>query len=218
MLSEPAARAAIVSAFVAEMGREPSLEEAQALQAVARGESSYGAGWKTPEGKASNNWGAVHYPSEKPVSEGGEGCTPGVSFENPETHPDGTPYQQCMRVYDSPAEGARHVVRLLFTSNRAKKAGTPAAFASGSLRRVSASMYDQVYYTGVCETREECIQWHMRLLERQLEIITEALDEPLTVRRDTGSGGPGAGGAGASGLVVLGLAGLGLFLLSKKRG
>lgn len=212
MLSELDARRAIVDAFIAEMGRAPTPTEAQGIQAVTRGESSYGSGWKTPEGKASNNWGAVHYPSEKPESEGGSGCTPGVSFENPETNPDGSPYQQCMRVYASPSEGARHVVRLLFKGKSAVRAGTPEAFASGSLRAVSAAMYDQVYYTGVCDSREECIQWHMAILERHLPIIAKGLDEPvLVVRGGDGSGAPGAGGA-----LVLGAVAVALYLALKK--
>ncbi len=112
-MNHPSARQVIVEAFRLEKGRAPIAWEAQVVQTLAWLETNYGAGWQKPvadgiadpEALTSNNWGAVQYGPPPP--------TPGKSFGTRDTHRDGTPYTYTYRIYPSPVEGARDIVRIL---------------------------------------------------------------------------------------------------------
>lgn len=177
MIDHAAARDAISTAFRAEVGREPTRSELQAIQAVAAGESQYGRGWNDKDnacpGGNSNNWGAVQTRHRPP-------CPPGT-FETGDTHPGAggsTPYRACFRCYASPADGAAHVVRLIMTSPRAVAAGTPGAAGSSDVERFSRAMYRQGYYEGVGATSEDRVRWHVGIIDRWVGIISDSLDEP----------------------------------------
>jgi len=152
------------------LGLHLNVAQAQAIQAVSRGESAYGRGWKTAEGQNSNNWGAVQ--AGKPP------CNPASSFEYTDSFPnkDGTStkYQACFKKYATPEEGAAHVVRLLMIS----RPTTRDAALSGSLHGVSKTMYDTGYYQGFGATPEKRIANHVSALQKNLDAITKALGEP----------------------------------------
>lgn len=127
-------------AWKAEHGAEPSSRELLFALAVADAETNYGRGWKAPCA-GSNNWGARQItPSEK--AKGVPSC------EYTDSHPDGTRYAIGFKVYASPVDGARDVVRLL-TKQR------PETWAvmrdpRGSIYAFSDRMRREKYYGGFC--------------------------------------------------------------------
>src|SRR5689334_25033902 len=125
MVTEAQARAILVSRFP---GRSPAWY--QATQAIAKGEGSYGNGWKnaivdgkgkpwvegvstgdryTNAGEGSNNWGATQ--CGHATTPGGD-CGPGC-FPNLDHHGDGRPYQGCFKKYATPEDGAADFVFIL---------------------------------------------------------------------------------------------------------
>lgn len=211
-LSHTQARVIADRAFEREMGRAPTLAESQTVRMISLCESGYGAGWKGIEGET-HNWGAVQA--------GKAPCDPTTSFEYTDTHPnaDGssTPYTICFRRYDSHEDGAAHVVRLLFTSKRALKAGTPAAAASGNVFELASAQYHQGYYEGRGKTVEERIARHARTISACLDrIVAETGEEraggppPWETEDESGSTGWGVG-------LALGAALIGYALISSRR-
>lgn len=195
MLSHAQARVVISNAFLDVVGTLPTMIEAQTIQAIALGESSYGSGWVNSEkGQTCNNWGAVQagrppcgvgtflYQDSRPPKKG-EGSA-------------NIPYEACFRCYDTPEEGAAHVVRLLMTSKRARAAGTPSAIGSGNVTEVSSAMYQQGYYEGVCHTPPECVRWHEKGMVRRLAAVAKGLGEPVVVTLGRTSRTAGASGSG----------------------
>jgi hypothetical protein len=161
------ARAIIVLGFRQALGRNPTLLEAQFAQAVARGESGYGTGWKD-DGVGSNNWGAVQA--------GRPPCDPSTSFIYTDTHEDGTKYESCFRRYDTPADGAAGFIKIMM------KANVLAAANAGDITGVSGSMRANHYF-------ELGLDKHIVALTRNLKAVTTALNEPMP------SGGSSGGGA-----------------------
>lgn len=83
--------------------------ERQFLRAVARFETNYSRGWKTPEGRAANNWGAVTDPN----------CGP-LSFRNQDSRPTEhgqETYVTCFAGYPTPHDGIRGMARVLLKPN-----------------------------------------------------------------------------------------------------
>jgi hypothetical protein len=125
------ARQVILQAFQQALARAPTGWEAQVVQAVCWGETSYGEGWKKgvergttePEAVISRNWGAVQY--------GPPPATPGKSFVTTDTHRDGTKYQFAYKMYPDNVAGAADVVSILERNG-----------ALGIARKASATAWD----------------------------------------------------------------------------
>jgi len=134
------AAAVMREAWKAEHGMDPTPRELLFALAVADAETNYGRGWKAPC-SGSNNWGARQITS-------GEKAKGVPSCEYTDSHPDGTRYQIGFKVYASPVDGARDVVRLL-TKQRSE---TWAVMRDprGSIYAFSDRMRREKYYGGFC--------------------------------------------------------------------
>ena len=110
---------------------------------MAAAETSYGQGWVGSQSacKGSNNWGARQL-TKGEIEKGSPGCW------GTDSHPNNERYPQQFKVYPSPVEGARDVVRLL-TRQRSRTWAV--------IRDEKASIYDfsemlrrDRYYGGLC--------------------------------------------------------------------
>jgi hypothetical protein len=129
-------RQVMLEAFRELYGREPTLAELQYAQAVGWAETSYGQSWKR-EMIGSNNWGAVHCPLN---GQTGPGC---ISYTD--HHPDGTPFTVSFKSYETPKDGAKDLLRHIFTHR-----STGQALQDGDTYRASYLMRRQSYYGGFC--------------------------------------------------------------------
>lgn len=157
-------------AFFRVFGREPTRPERQCCQAVGWLETGYGQHWDS-RGAGSNNWGAIQATK----------IWQGPTFEYVDTspNPDGTstPYHQAFRSYPAPIDGAKDLVKVVYTGGRNPILGAtekianswgsrgalalPAA-ARGDTAAFSAALYDTVYFQGFGRTREERIGHHLK--------------------------------------------------------
>lgn len=186
-LSHKDARQIINEAFRRVFGREPTRTEAQCCQAVGWLETGYGQHWRPP-GNGSNNWGAIQAHS------GWNGAT----FEYVDTRPndDGTstPYKQAFRKYNSAADGATDLVKVVYTGGRnpilgatqriAHPHGSRGALAlpaatRGDTLAFSAALYDTVYYQGFGRNREERIKHHHTAVLNACAAMARELKEPM---------------------------------------
>lgn len=129
-------RQVMLEAFRELYGREPTLAELQYAQAVGWAETSYGQSWKR-EMTGSNNWGAVHCPLN---AQTGPGC---ISYTD--HHPDGTPFTVSFKSYETPKDGAKDLLKHIFTYR-----STGQALQGGDVYRASYLMRRQSYYGGFC--------------------------------------------------------------------
>lgn len=129
-------RQVMLEAFRELYGREPTLAELQYAQAVGWAETSYGQAWKR-EMMGSNNWGAVHCPLN---GQTGPGC---ISYTD--HHPDGTPFTVSFKSYETPKDGAKDLLKHIFTHR-----STGQALQGGDTYRASYLMRRQSYYGGFC--------------------------------------------------------------------
>lgn len=130
------ARQTVRDAFKELYGREPTLEELQYAQAVAWLESSYGQGWKG-DMVGSNNWGAVQCAKNKQTA---AGC---ISYQD--SYEDGTKYTVSFRSYETPKDGAKDLLKHVFTYR-----GTSNAINGGDIMQGSYEMRRGKYYGGFC--------------------------------------------------------------------
>ena len=203
------AREWIEEAFPAVWERDPTPTEVQIIQAMALHETGYGQAWKTDEGKASHNMGAVQ--AVMPTG----GICPEGTFLNRDTKPadkaTGRPksvYQVCFKAYPGPVEGMADVIRIL-----KRNENTAAAVASGDILQFSTALYDQHYYEGFGDTPAKRIAGHVAAMQARLEQVATGMGEPLlwSVPSDPAS-------STTAGVAVLfGLGALGLLWLAKKR-
>jgi len=163
---------------------EPSQEMLQTLGAISDLESSYGRGWSGPM-VGSNNWGAIT--CGKSPDESGA-CPPGCS-PNKDSSPYSGEYVTCFRRWDTPAEGAAGLIKLL-----SKWPEVIAAIESGNLDEVSWTMRQRNYYLGFKTDPREAAREHAGALEKRTKEIAEALGEPLVAYRKGEDWTPGGGG------------------------
>lgn len=176
------ARNILKAAFEKVMNREPTLTELQLAQAVALGESHYGLGWKG-QGAGSNNWGAIQCvdcPNKgKPIAPGQ--CPPGSFYQQdsiPTTSGKNKIFHWCYKSYPTPEAGAADLIKTIFTTNWKNRGGlTLGAAENKSITDFSTAMYDSNYYGGFGKTREDRIGSHVKMMNKNLNIISEALDE-----------------------------------------
>jgi len=173
-----------------------------AVQALARSDGGYGnfrSPPHGPEGPTSNNWGAVQHP-ELPAniiwrgSQNPDRSSPEVQAllsvpAPPSPHPSRWFYASDFdkrpgkgwfwgpyRVYSSPQEGARHVVRLM-----ARMGALDAARNEGTWDAVSRALYAGHYYGGTSQDDETNIERYAQFLRGSGEAIAQDLDsvDPL---------------------------------------
>lgn len=167
------ARDAIVEAFRAEFGREPTLYEAQFVQGIACVETggaydatSYRNVVTGERITGTHNMGAQHCREEPP-------CPP-TCFEATDMREDRTQYQACFVRYESAAEGFRALVRRVYKGRggsatlSAANSGNPSSFAS-SLKATGYFALPLEEYTG--------------LLSGCLSRIARALGESAPIER-----------------------------------
>ena len=152
--SHKAARQTLIDAFKELYGREPTLAELQYAHAVGWLETSYGQSWKGAM-QGSNNWGAVHCPTNQQskntslasqftnlVTTGS--ATPGC-IQYQDSYSDGTKFDVAFKSYPTPKDGAKDLLKHIFTYR-----GTGGALAGGDIFRASYLMRRQTYYGGHC--------------------------------------------------------------------
>lgn len=152
---------------VKQLGLSP--QEEQYLLTVARGEGFYGLGWgnnpKTlalseemgVDGKAgvgSHNWGAI------------QGTGPAGSFPHIDHHADGSPYIGKYRKYNTSAEGAADMARILLKPN------VKASLALGDLRGAVFAQHANRYF-------ELAPEKYLTAVKRNYGILTERLKWPV---------------------------------------
>ena len=188
------ARTALVEALKA-LGIMPTRSVAQHVQGVAYLESRYGTAWSTPEGRASNNWGAVQYrtPGQLGLDPTNDlaphpsHLTSGAVLPYPRISPDGkgflavdsSPgkgwYWIYFRRYGTPAEGAAHVAKVMYVA----RPSVLSAAKAGNTYGVSEQMRNTVYYEGFGKTRSDQIANHYKSLSAIIQSIARDLDEPM---------------------------------------
>jgi hypothetical protein len=154
-VSHRRARRILDRALTEALGRNATLAELQAVQAVAWLESRYGAAW-TGEGCGSHNWGAIHAP-----------CDSGTFSATDSALDTGEQYQACFRRYGSAEAGAKGLVWELV-----RRDAVLIAVASGDLARVVEALRDTEYCHASAAT-------YRSGMDRALRAITRALDEPI---------------------------------------
>lgn len=105
--------------------------------AIAWLETSFGKGWSTPEGKASNNWGSVQAKAGEP------------SFAWHDTYSSGEEYQQAFKTYPTPVDGAADVVRHVLLNRKSVERALSEDGAS--IWRASLAMRRTTYYGSWCK-------------------------------------------------------------------
>jgi hypothetical protein len=160
--SHAEARELIRRAFRAQLGREPTVLEAELAAAVGWLETHYGAAWKDP-GQGSCNWGAIQhkYPVCKTARRPGQSWAPEqVCFAYVDTKPqsDGssTPYAVCFRRETDHAQGAWQLVRQVYML----RGSVLGAAIRGDVLGFSAALHATRYYEGWGATVEERIRHH----------------------------------------------------------
>ena len=203
MTTDAEAREQIRAAWpLAFPGSEPTIRELQFAQAVSRGESHYGDGWRAaqPAGAGSNNMGAVHAP--------GPPCDPATSFAGFDTDAQGRRYATCFRRYPTPEAGFAHFLRVLYVGgapgSRFDRRPVRAAVRRGELSRAVLEMSaERSTYFELARGKYE------KAVRANLAAITRALSEKSAFLRGAG--------AAIGALVALGLAAGAVALYARRR-
>lgn len=130
------ARSVVIAAWRQETGQDPTLFQAQCVQALTRYETRWGTTWKAPC-TDSHNWGSVHATAAQ-VNAGVPSC------EYVDHYPDNTPYTQRFRVYADDVAGCADVVRYM------RKAAGRELDAGTSTDDVWAALFWGRYYGAWC--------------------------------------------------------------------
>jgi hypothetical protein len=196
-------RTLLTGAYRDRYGRDPSLGEAQALQAVSLRESRYGEAWED-QGAGSYNLGGIQA--------GRPPCDPARSFEYTDRRPTSSgasvEYRACFRRYPSLTAGAADLVNVLFVRHGREKVRQAAA--RGDLGGVARQMHATRYYEGQGATVEERIANYAGWIGSGVRTIARSLGEPEALRlRPKATIGSGAGVVVAVAIVGVALAILG---------
>lgn len=170
-----------------------------AVQAIGRFEGRYGSSFVTAEGPA-NNWGCIqclHMPAptmSRPTKlPSRTRCAPD-GVEAGDVHADGTAYTACFRVYATPEDGARDLVRRLGGYGE-RHAAILATLGTGSADAVAHAMHATRYF----ELEPDAYAARIAANARS---IASALGEPPLVARAWTTLGPGSVGANKKPLVL----------------
>jgi hypothetical protein len=167
------ARTAIVEAFRAEFGREPTQSEAQFAQGIACVETggvydatSYRNVVTGERITGTHNMGAIHCRALPPC--------PADCFEATDTKADRTEYQACFARYESAAAGFRALVRRVYGGRDGSS--VLAAASSGSPSSFASALKATGYFALPVDEYE-------RLLSGCLQRIARALGESAPIER-----------------------------------
>lgn len=194
------ARGIIIQAFQKVMGREPTIAEAELVQAVAKLESNYGKAWGSGEAGQSHNWGAIQTQN------------PNVpSFSHNDTRPNekgqSVTYQTKFRSYPDDVSGAADVVFNVYKAGRKqRKINMPAQNANGpeitdgpgrgeaclkaaeaqDIMKFSAAMFWTGYYEGFGSSFKARIETHAKAMDQRVREIAAANNETqaATIKSD----------------------------------
>lgn len=97
------ARSVVIAAWRQETGQDPTVFQAQCVQALTRYETKWATTWREPC-KDSHNWGSVHATAADEKA-GRPSCM------YVDHYPDNTPYEQRFRVYVDDIAGCRDVIQ-----------------------------------------------------------------------------------------------------------
>lgn len=196
-------------------GDEPSLEELQALQALAAHDGQYGRGWPNKPNPLTgyqtsmqfcNNWGAIQCTCKAVDGQCCEGC--GYWYDSTPTAQGQRYFEQCFRCYPTAEEGALDLIRFLAKGY----AKVMEALPSGDLDEIAWQMRLGNYFHGFTTDKREAAHQYALAMDKQATAIAEALGEPKVVY--LGGQGPVAGLSwGTVGLVAAASA-FGLALLA----
>jgi len=164
-MNDAAARELLEKAF-AELGYPRSTRALQAIGAIAKLESSYGA--------RTNNWGSIQCGSSPP-------CPPDC-VELEDSHADGTKYRWCYRTWPTPYEGARYLVKNLMT--RGGGIVRPALY-EGSALEIATKMRETYYF-------EAKTSFYAKAIEARGKEIARSMGEPFLLGSSAKSKGGGA--------------------------
>ena len=176
MVTHKDARILVQEGFRRCYGTEPTLVQAQCVQAIGVLETSYGQGWSKaiPGAFGSNNIGAVTAGAE----------WSGATFEHKDSYPDSAGvnhwYTTKFRAYPSLADGFADLVNIVYIVR-------PAALAAatrGDVYGFSAALYASHYYLGFGKTDNERIAHHhaavMAAIAAQCKELHEAPPHAFT--------------------------------------
>jgi len=175
-------------------GDKPSLEELQALQALAAHDGQYGRGWPNKPNPLTgyptsmqfcNNWGAIQCKCKPQDGVCCDGC--GYWYDSTPT-PQGQRYfEQCFRCYATPEDGALDLIEFLAKGYRKVVEALP----SGDLDEIAWQMRLGNYFHGFTTDKREAAHQYALAMDKQATAIAEALGEPKVVY--LGGSGPVAG-------------------------
>ncbi len=156
-------------------GETPSLSSLQIAGAQAHLESNYGrASYRNSvTGETSgviNNWGAVQAHGDQP------------GFLATDTHADGSVYQAKYRIYPTPEDGAKDMLKQM-TTRRPTSWGH---MRRGDIDAWSAQMRTKDPETGVLGYFEQSAEGRAKGIEQRVANIAHTLNEPVAAKR----GGP----------------------------
>lgn len=151
------ARPILLVAYATQGLPEPTMEELQVAQAVARFDGKYGLGWRGVE-PPPHNWGAIQCGHKAPC---GEGC-----FEYGDRHGDGQRYRACFRRYPNRVSGAADLLHQLY-----RRPGVPEAMRRGDVLATAKAMKASRYFEADAEA-------YALQLKRHAAQLAAALDEP----------------------------------------
>lgn len=180
------ARPILLVAYAVQGLPEPSMEELQVAQAIARFEGGYGLGWPSSIQPPPHNWGAIQCRHKAP-------CGPGC-FEHGDSHADGTKYRGCFRRYPNRTAGAAAFLHQLY-----RRPGVPEAMRRGDAVGTAKAMRATGYFEAPADRYALAIQ-------RNASQLAAALGEPDLVTMGGGKLSPrrlwpwalGAAAAGAA--------------------
>ena len=156
------ARQIMLEAFREKMGREPTIEEIQYLQAVAFGETGYGAWGGKPEMAGSNNWGAEHCSmaqQKDPTLQSGLNALGSIAgffgtvnignncIPSSDSSSNGKGFNVSFKKFNTPKDGAASMIGRIM-----KGSPNAAAAVSGGfpIMHMSYGMRRDSYYGGFC--------------------------------------------------------------------
>ncbi len=188
--TERQARDAVVGAWTARYGEAPTLEEAQAVQAIGAHEGQYGRGWYDHASPVtgywtnmagSNNWGAVQCTNCKPV-EGVccDGC--GYWYDSRPTANGQQYYEQCFKRYPSAQAGADGILAILDHMPLVMD-----VLGTGDLDEIALQMRRSRYYQGFSTDEATAVAAYAGALDKRAQATADALGEERAAWRKGGA-------------------------------
>ena len=130
-------------AFVLVMGKEPTPQALQTIQAVTRGEGYYGWAGKPKTWAGHHNWGAIMCGSPKKDAPPGQECKCGFGYtDGYYVHGVWQPFKACFAHRDTNIEGAIHFIEVLVL----KRKPVQAVMDNGIIVDFARAMRDTTYF------------------------------------------------------------------------